>query len=123
MDVEGIEFELLERIMADGTHKLIDEVGRKDVMKSKRRTVCNPVPGLTELKHFSLPSYRYLLRFITTTRTCAHLGGTCSNIPEAMRRPYLPRRETWAFISTRGLKSHWGMRQGKCNTIFYTSNL
>ena len=26
MDVEGIEFDLLERIMADGTHKLIDEV-------------------------------------------------------------------------------------------------
>ena len=27
MDVEGIEFDLLERIMADDTHKLIDEVG------------------------------------------------------------------------------------------------
>jgi hypothetical protein len=26
MDVEGIEFDLLERIMADGTYKLIDEV-------------------------------------------------------------------------------------------------
>jgi hypothetical protein len=30
MDVEGIEFDLLERIMTDGTHKLIDEVGRED---------------------------------------------------------------------------------------------
>ena len=29
MDVEGIEFELLERIMADDTHMLIDEVGGK----------------------------------------------------------------------------------------------
>lgn len=28
MDVEGVEFALLERIMADGTHKLIDEVQR-----------------------------------------------------------------------------------------------
>ena len=37
MDVEGIEFELLERIMADGTHKLIDEVGRKEGVRSKRR--------------------------------------------------------------------------------------
>ena len=35
MDVEGIEFDLLERIMADGTHKLIDEVGRKEGVKSK----------------------------------------------------------------------------------------
>eukprot|EP00624_Nannochloropsis_granulata_P006509 evm.model.NODE_48856_length_45577_cov_40.689011.7 len=26
MDVEGIEFDLLERMMADGTYKLIDEV-------------------------------------------------------------------------------------------------
>ena len=29
MDVEGIEFDLLERIMADGTYKLIDEAKRK----------------------------------------------------------------------------------------------
>lgn len=26
MDVEGVEFDLLERLMADGSHKLIDEV-------------------------------------------------------------------------------------------------
>jgi hypothetical protein len=35
MDVEGIEFDLLERIMADGSHKLIDEVGRNEGVKSK----------------------------------------------------------------------------------------
>lgn len=29
MDVEGLEFDLLECIMGDGTHKLIDEVRRK----------------------------------------------------------------------------------------------
>jgi hypothetical protein len=28
MDLEGMEFELLERILEDGTYKLIDEVTR-----------------------------------------------------------------------------------------------
>ena len=37
MDVEGIEFDLLERIMADGNHKLIDEVGRKGGSHEKGR--------------------------------------------------------------------------------------
>jgi len=35
MDVEGIEFDLLERIMADGTYKLIDEVSTSSREKQK----------------------------------------------------------------------------------------
>ena len=64
--------------------------------------------------------YRYLLRFITTTRTCAHLGGTCSDIPEAMRRSYSLRRGTWACISTRGLRYYY-TRQYSISSYYYTA--
>lgn len=36
MDVEGVEFDLLEGIIADGTHKLIDEVGGKEGKESRK---------------------------------------------------------------------------------------
>ena len=44
MDVEGIEYDLLERLMADGSHKLIDEVRGKTAPCKCARTMSPPPP-------------------------------------------------------------------------------
>jgi hypothetical protein len=49
MDVEGIEFDLLERIMADGTYKLIDEVRRC----SREKIEISPCAGKGRSRHDS----------------------------------------------------------------------
>jgi len=57
MDVEGLEFDMMERIMADGTYKLIDEVRRKKGEKVIRKVETKQSPawfyyGLKRLLHY-----------------------------------------------------------------------
>lgn len=91
MDVEGAEFDLLERIMADGTHKLVDEVwkckreGREEYEKCK-----GPMYVVQYIYHpliVDLPlRHRYSLKSTIITRKCNTLDGTISIIRVTMRK-------------------------------------
>ena len=71
MDVEGIEYDLLERLMVDGSHKLIDEVREQHRRKCALSTT--PPPFSFDLACVSSP--RCLWRSTMIIPTCIASGG------------------------------------------------
>lgn len=82
MDVEEMEYALLDKIIADGTYKLIDEV-------RKICGQCEDATGCTDLSHgfsFHPISCRCLSKSITTIQRCTSLVGKCFINHETTRK-------------------------------------